>query len=98
MSITDPLTARLLSDRMVGSFFEGLSKAERIEMASGQSSEAVMTMLAYTLDVYLELLSLPEDQGKEFFKEAVQKKLKALRKEGKAKRADRSPGSRRKKL
>jgi len=85
MTVSDPRTAVLLAQRMVGAFFEGLSEAEKAEMVSGKSgrhSQEIPTglsMLAYTLDVYLEELSLPEEQGREFFKEAVQKKMRQIR-------------------
>ena len=76
MATSDPKTAVLLAERMVGSFFDGLSKAEKTELAAGKSGRRQeelppgLSMLAYTLDVYLEELALPEEQGREFFKEA----------------------------
>ena len=85
MTVTDPRTAVLLAERMVGSFFEGLSEAEKTELISGKSGHhnqeipTGLSMLAYTLDVYLEELSLPEEQGREFFKKAMQKKMRQIR-------------------
>ncbi|MBN2287834.1 MAG: hypothetical protein JXQ83_00780 [Candidatus Glassbacteria bacterium] len=87
MTVTDPRTAVILAERMVGSFFEGLSEAEKLELVSGKPGKFQeelppgLSMLAYTLDVYLEELSLPEEQGREFFKEAVRKKIRQIRSE-----------------
>ena len=87
MSVTDPKTAVLLAERMVGSFFDGLSEVEKAELAAGKSGRHQeelppgLSMLAYTLDVYLEELALPEEQGREFFKEAVKKKMRQIRSE-----------------
>ena len=85
MTVRDTRTARILADRMVGSFFDGLTKPERgfIIAGGGESAQfsPVFSMLSHTFDVFLESVSFPEEQGREFFKEAVQKKLKALRDE-----------------
>jgi hypothetical protein len=87
MTVTDPRTAVLLAERMVNSFFDGLSEAEKVELASGKSGRYQeeltpgLSMLAYTLDVYLEELAMPEELGREFFKEAVKKKIQQVRDE-----------------
>jgi hypothetical protein len=88
MTVTDPRTARLLAERMIGSFFEGLDEAEKMELVAGKSTQhrdnefsPGLSMLAYTLDVYLEELALPEEQGREFFKEAVREKIRQIRQE-----------------
>ena len=85
MSARDPRTARLLADRMVNSFFDGLTKAERGKIIAGGGESdrfsPLFSMLSHTFDVFLESVSYPEEQGREIFKEAVQKKLKALRDE-----------------
>lgn len=87
MTVTDPRTAVLLAERMVNSFFDGLSEAEKAELASGKSGRYQeeltpgLSMLAYTLDVYLEELSISEELGREFFKEAVKKKIQQVRDE-----------------
>ncbi|MEA2063406.1 MAG: hypothetical protein U9P14_06900 [Gemmatimonadota bacterium] len=84
--MTDHRTAAILADRMVESFFGGLSKAERVELAVGEAIKGGslppgLSMLACTLDVFLESVSLPEDQGRELFKEAVRKKMQQIREE-----------------
>jgi hypothetical protein len=82
MSVRDPMTAKLLADRMVNSFFDGLSEVERMQIAFGgerASQSTGFSMLAYTLNVYLGELSLPEEQGREFFQEAIRKKMTRLR-------------------
>ena len=82
MSVKDPMTARLLAQRMVKSFFEGLSEAERRQIALGgkkAGQSTAFSMLAYTLNVYLGELSLSEEQGREFFQEAILKQIKQLR-------------------
>lgn len=88
MTVTDPRTARLLAERMIGSFFEGLDEAEKMELVAGKAIQhrenefsPGLSMLAYTLDVYLEELALPEEQGREFFKEAVREKIRQIRQE-----------------
>ncbi|HUU30372.1 MAG TPA: hypothetical protein VM123_21420 [archaeon] len=84
-AVRDPRTARLLAERMVNSFFEGLTEAERREIIIGGGEcdrfSPLFSMLSHTFDVFLESVSFPEEKGREFFKEAVQKKLKALRDE-----------------
>ncbi len=90
MSVRDPMTARLLADRMVGSFFDGLSEVERLQIAFGgerASQSTAFSMLAYTLNVYLAELSLPEEQGREFFQAAIQKKIQQLRQSARPEKA-----------
>jgi len=80
MAKRDHRTAKLLAERMVGSFFEGLSEPElRVILAGSEEGDQfspLFSMLSYTFDVYLECVSLPEEQVKDFFKQAVQDKLK----------------------
>jgi len=68
---------------MVGSFFEGLSDSELKAILAGSSEEdqfsPLFSMLSYTYDVYLECVSLPEEQVRDFFKQAVQDKLREYR-------------------
>lgn len=83
MAERDPRTAQLLAERMVGSFFEGLSEPElkAILADSGQGVQfsPLFSMFSYTFDVYLECVSLPEEQVRDFFKQAVQNKIKEYR-------------------
>lgn len=82
MSVDDPMTARLLAERMVNSFFDGLSEVERRQIISGgdtASRSTAFSMLAYTLNVYLGELNLSEEMGREFFQEAIRKKIAHLR-------------------
>ena len=83
MAERDSRTARLLAERMVGSFFEGLSESELKAILSGSEKgnqfSPLFSMLSYTYDVYLECVSLPEEQVRDFFKQAVQNKLKEYR-------------------
>ena len=85
MTVSDPRTARILAGRMVNSFFDGLTEAERnVFIVGGGENECfspLFSMLSYTFDVFLQSVSFPEEQGKEMFKEAVQKKLRELREE-----------------
>ena len=82
MSVKDPRTARLLAQRMVNSFFDGLNEAERRQIALGgkdASRSTAFSMLAYTLNVYLGELSLPEEEGREYFQEAIRNKVTQMR-------------------
>ena len=83
MAKRDPRTAKLLAERMVGSFFEGLSDSELKAILAGSGEEdqfsPLFSMLSYTFDVYLECVSLPEEQVKDYFKQAVQDKLREYR-------------------
>ncbi len=88
MSARDHRTARILATRMVESFFDGLSEAERRELIvgpGGGGSSPLYSMLSYTFDVFLESVSYSEDEGRELFQEAVRKKLEQLRREAVAK-------------
>ena len=80
MSGLDPRTARLLADRMVDSFFDGLSDSELGSILTGSGEDdafsPLFSMLTYTYEVYLEQVNLPEDEVRDFFKCAVQRKLK----------------------
>lgn len=83
MAKRDLRTAKLLADRMVGSFFEGLGEPELKAILAGSARDdqfsPLFSMLSYTFDVYLECVSLPEEQVRDFFKQAVQNKLKEYR-------------------
>lgn len=82
MGETDPRTARILAGRMVGSFFDGLSKQELAEIVTGQAdnrNSSGLSMLAYTMDVFYQSVELSEDVAMEMFGEAVKEKLNKLR-------------------
>jgi len=83
MAERDARTAKLLAERMVGSFFKGLNgselKAILVGSDEGDQFSPLFSMLSYTFDVYLECVSLPEEQVRDFFKQAVQNKLKEYR-------------------
>ena len=83
MAERDPRTAQLLAERMVGSFFEGLSEPELKAILDGSGRgvqfSPLFSMLSYTFDVYLECVSLPEEKVRDFFKQAVQNKIKEYR-------------------
>jgi hypothetical protein len=89
MTIQDPMTAALVAERMVNSFFKGLTESEvRYIVFGGAASGGLspaFSMLAYTLDVFLGELSLSEEQGREIFKAAVQKKIVEMRSDPKLK-------------
>ena len=84
MTVHDPRTASLLAERMVSSFFDGLNEGELLSILAGSPEtdcySPVYSMLSHTFDVFLESISLPEEEGREFFKRAVQKKLEEYRK------------------
>ena len=80
----DPRTARLMAERMVGSFFDGLSGQEKMTVIvppeeDSEKFSPVFSMLSHTFDVYCESLAMPEEKARGYFKEAVQKKLGELR-------------------
>jgi hypothetical protein len=82
----DPRTARLLAQRMVDSFFDGLSGPEKLAVIvppdrNGDKFSPVYSMLSHTFDVFCESLAMPEEQARSYFKEAVQKRLGELREE-----------------
>ncbi len=82
MGERDPKTAMLLAERMVGSFFTGLSEQERAEVlagGAGAGNSPLLSMLSYTFDVYIECVEMPEEQAREFFGKAVKKKLEEFR-------------------
>lgn len=82
MAGLDPRTAKLLAERMVDSFFDGLSESELGSILAGSGEDdafsPLFSMLSYTYEVYLEQVCLPEEEVREFFKCAVQRKLKKL--------------------
>ena len=65
---------------MVDSFFNGLSDSELGTILTGSAEDdaisPLFSMLTYTYEVYLEQVSLPEAEVRDFFKCAVQRKLK----------------------
>jgi hypothetical protein len=72
----------LLADRIVGSFFDGLSGHELAAVLSGgpeAGNSPVFSMLSHTFDVYLDCVELPEERAREFFGQAVKKKLDRMR-------------------
>ena len=83
MAERDSRTAKLLAERMVGSFFKGLNESELkailVGSDGGDQFSPLFSMLSYTFDVYLECVSLPEEHVRDFFKQAVQNKLKEYR-------------------
>jgi hypothetical protein len=83
MAEHDPKTAMLLAERMVGSFFDGLSDEERRDVLVGEGETGntpLFSMLSYTFDVYRECVEMPEDKARDFFGQAVKKKLSEFRK------------------
>ena len=93
MSERDPKTAMLLADRMVGSFFTGLSRQELSAVLSGGAgggTSPLFSMLSYTFDVYLDCVEMPEDKAREFFGQAVKKKLDEMRQEAELEHQDSS--------
>ncbi|MBW7996043.1 MAG: hypothetical protein FVQ81_05600 [Candidatus Glassbacteria bacterium] len=86
MSERDPKTAMLLAERMVGSFFTGLSTQERRAVLAGGAgvgagNSPLFSLLSYTFDVYLDCVELPEEKARGFFALAVKKKLEEFRRE-----------------
>jgi len=72
----------LLADRMVGSFFAGLSGQELAAVLAGSGgagNSPLFSMLSYTFDVYLDCVELPEEKAREYFGLAVKKKLDEMR-------------------
>ncbi len=82
MGERDPKTAMLLADRMVGSFFTGLSEQERnavLAGGAGVGNSPLFSMLSYTFDVFVECVEMPEEKAREFFGKAVKNKLEEFR-------------------
>ena len=78
---------------MVGSFFKGLNESELKAILAGSDGgdqfSPLFSMLSYTFDGYLECVSLPEEHVRDFFKQAVQNKLKEYRERSAEKKSKR---------